>query len=99
MSNPLNHAFYISEPKLTHIQPGDKALGGKEEYLTNHYFDSDEETRWITGRGELIMIYDPAAIEKTLKKYPDTTVNATYEIPPNCVVEVIHAWVAIDETK
>lgn len=75
---------------------GEKALRGEQEYLPNYYFEEAEETRWLTGRGEEIMIYDPANVADTTKRY--TTVDAL-EIPKGYVVEVIRAWVKIERTK
>lgn len=50
----------------------------------------------MTGRGEEIMIYDPANVADTTKRY--TTADAL-EIPIGYVVEVIRAWVKIERTK
>lgn len=64
--------------------------------MPNYYFEEAEETRWLTGRGDLIMIYDPTNVEDTTKRY--TTVN-DLEIPMGYVVEVFRAWVKIKMTK
>ena len=65
--------------------------------MPSHYFDEAEETRWLTGRGDLIMIYDPTNVEATTKRY--TMVDAL-EIPQGHVIEVMKAWVKmIKKTK
>ncbi|OAF58460.1 hypothetical protein VC83_04870 [Pseudogymnoascus destructans] len=60
------------------------------------FFEEAEETRWLTGNGEEIMIYDPANVADTTKRY--TTADAL-EIPKGFVVEVIWAWVKMEKTK
>ncbi|KAF2278960.1 uncharacterized protein EI97DRAFT_431189 [Westerdykella ornata] len=71
---------------------GDKALRGEDEYLSSHYFEGEDETRWLTGRGELITVYDPTNIPGTTSTYTTAT---KLEIPKGYVVEVIRAWVKI----
>lgn len=75
---------------------GEKAVQGVLEYLPNFFFEEAEETRWLTGNGEEIMIYDPANVADTTKRY--TTADAL-EIPKGFVVEVIRAWVKMEKTK
>lgn len=64
--------------------------------MPNYYFDEADVTRWVTGTGDLIMIYDPTNVDATTKRY--TTVD-TLEIPVGYVLEVMRAWVKIEKTK
>jgi hypothetical protein len=61
--------------------------------LPSHYFEEAEKTRWLTGSGDLIMIYDPKNVKDTTRKY--STIK-DLEIPQGYVVEVMKASVKME---
>jgi len=68
---------------------GEKALEGEEEYIPSHIFDSTNDERSITGRGTLIMVYNPSAPNPPYWKYTDPTADDTSRVPAGYEVKVI----------
>ncbi len=91
MSDSLNTLERTFEAKRIHIQCGDVALEGKEEYIPSHLFDAADYDRWITCRGTLIRVYDPKAAKNTPAywEHQNTSEVAKSRVPAGFKVEVI----------
>ena len=74
-----------------HIQLGEDALDGKEEYIPSHIFEAANHDRWISGRGTLILIFDPRATDNTPPywKHNSTTQDSRSQVPAGYEVKVI----------
>ncbi|KAG5302373.1 hypothetical protein I7I48_02708 [Histoplasma ohiense] len=74
---------------------GKLALSGQEEYLPSHLFPKAEEDTWVTGRGTLIVVFDPDAPENTIPvwKWREVDKYGTGRVPKGCRVKVLHGWV------
>ncbi len=74
-------------------QLGDIALDEKEEYIPSHIFDAVDFERSITGRGTLIMVYNPSAPTPSYWEHTSTAEDATGRVPAGYEVKVIDGWV------
>ena len=86
---------------LTHnyIQTGAKALSGKPEFIYGKIFEAKNYDRKITGKGKLIMCYDPEADETSapLWEYENTSI-IDEPVPAGHKVEVLSATVKFTRT-
>lgn len=73
------------------MQRGDIALGGTEEYLPSHRFTAVDHDRWIIGRGESIVVFNPNAKGDT-SKYQNTTVDQKISVPKGFEAEVMNGY-------
>lgn len=82
------------------MQLGDAALEGKEEYLPSHLFDPVDHDRWITGKGTLIMVFDPKAAENTSPfwEHEKTTEEGKSRVPKGFKVKVIDGSVKMTKS-
>ena len=75
-------------------QNGDKALAGEEEYLEIFLFPAKDYDRRISARGESIIVWDPSNKNDPAHWERDSiTENEEADVPANCVVRVIQAWI------
>lgn len=73
---------------LVDIQVGEDALNGQEEYILGHIFDAEKDDRRISGRGTLIMVFDPSAAanvepywtHRNIKEDGESLVPAGFEV-------------------
>ena len=80
---------------------GEKALAGIEEYLPSHLFGAVEFDRSITGRGKLIMIFDPKEEDNTppLWKHTSPTGYGTHTIPAGFKIKINDAVVKMTKSE
>jgi hypothetical protein len=100
MSDSLNTLEHTFEANRIHIQCGDVALDGKEEYIPSHLFDAADYDRWMTGKGTLIRVYDPKAAKNTPAywEHENTTEVAKSRVPAGFKVEVIDGQVKMTKS-
>ena len=81
-------------------QLGTSALEGKEEYLVAHIFGGVDHDRKITGRGTLIMIFDPKAEDNAPPywEYTNTEIESTNLVPRGFKVKVVDARVKMTKS-
>jgi hypothetical protein len=78
-----------------HVQVGEQALAGKDEYINVKLFDAVGSARTKTGRGMSIIVYDLKADPKSAPSWEhhNTSEDGTGDVPAGYKVRVIGATV------